>query len=88
MADRTYYFVVTRGAARELRRCPKRDAILSWLERLCVDPFTKDNNVKPLEGLDAAYRRRFGEWRVSYTIDRAGKVIEVFEVRPRGGAYR
>lgn len=88
MDDPRFTFVVTRTAARELRRCPKQGDILTWLERLCVDPFVRDNNVKPLTGMDAAYRRRFGVWRVSYTVDRAAKVIEVFEVRPRGGAYR
>jgi mRNA-degrading endonuclease RelE of RelBE toxin-antitoxin system len=51
-------------------------------------PFRSDRNVKPLTGVRGAYRRRFGDWRVSYLIDQRARVIEVFEVAPRGGAYR
>lgn len=78
----------TRTALRQIRRCPKRQAILAWLDKAAVNPFRPDNNVKPLTGVDNGYRRRFGDWRVSYLVDQDGRVIEVFEIAPRGGAYR
>ena len=83
-----YRYVVTRSAAGQLRRCPRREAILDWLDTLCREPFRRDRNVKPLRGIIGGYRRRFGDWRVSYQIDQRARVIEVFEVAPRGGAYR
>lgn len=46
------------------------------------------SNLKALSGVPDAYRVRFGDWRVSFTIDREADVMEVFEVAPRGGAYR
>jgi mRNA-degrading endonuclease RelE of RelBE toxin-antitoxin system len=85
---RAFRYVVTRSAAKQLRQCPRRAAILDLLEDLCRDPFRSDNNVKPLSGIQGGYRRRFGDWRVSYLVDRRSRMIEVFEVAPRGGAYR
>lgn len=79
---------MVRSAARDLRRCPRREAIIAWLDLMCADPFAADNNVKPLTGIAGGYRRRFGDWRVSYVIDQEERVIEVFEVKPRGQVYR
>jgi mRNA-degrading endonuclease RelE of RelBE toxin-antitoxin system len=39
-------------------------------------------------GVPNGYRLRFGDWRVGFTIDLEADVMEVFEVAPRGGAYR
>ena len=86
--DPPYDCRFTRTALRQMRRCPKSRVILAWLDRTSKNPFRPDNNVKPLSGVDNGYRRRFGDWRVSYLVNRDGRVIEVFEVAPRGGAYR
>jgi mRNA-degrading endonuclease RelE of RelBE toxin-antitoxin system len=83
-----YRFIVVRSAAKTLRRCPKAGQIMHWLDALCADPFAPDNNIKPLTGVADGYRRRFGDWRVSYRVDRAARIVEVFEVEPRGSAYR
>ena len=53
-----------------------------------ANPFAPNNNVKALKGVRNGYRIRIGDWRVSYTIDRASQTLEVFEIAPRGGAYR
>jgi mRNA-degrading endonuclease RelE of RelBE toxin-antitoxin system len=78
----------TRTALRQLRKCPKREQMTKWIDKLAGDPFRKDANVKPLTGIPGGFRRRFGDWRVSYHIDQDGRLIEVFEIAPRGGAYR
>ncbi|HER26249.1 MAG TPA: type II toxin-antitoxin system RelE/ParE family toxin [Rhodospirillales bacterium] len=78
----------TRSALRQLRKCPKREQITNWFRQAVGDPFRKDTNIKPLSGVAQGYRRRFGDWRVSYYVDQQGRVIEVFEIAPRGGAYR
>jgi mRNA-degrading endonuclease RelE of RelBE toxin-antitoxin system len=77
----------TRTALRQLRKCPKREQITRWLDKLADDPFRKDANIKPLTGIPTAFRRRFGDWRVSYLVDKNGCVIEIFEIASRGGAY-
>jgi mRNA interferase RelE/StbE len=66
----------------------KATDICAAVARIAVDPFAPNNNIKPLRGVANGYRIRVGDWRVSYTVDRAANVIEVFEVAPRGGAYR
>ena len=66
----------------------KAEDILTMLDRIAADPFARNNNIKPLKGVPSGYRARVGDWRVSYTVDRRTDLIEVFEIAPRGGAYR
>lgn len=66
----------------------KAEDIMAALERIAADPSAPNNNVRPLKGIPNGFRIRVGDWRVSYTIDRDSSVIDVFEVAPRGGAYR
>lgn len=45
-------------------------------------------NVRPLTGrLKGDYRIRTGEWRILFTPEREGRIIRVFAILPRGGAY-
>jgi len=83
-----YSYRFTRSALRQLRRCPKAEAINQWIAKAAKEPFRPDNNVKPLTGVSNGYRQRFGDWRVSYLVDQQGRLIEVFEIAPRGGAYK
>lgn len=66
----------------------KAEDVFTALERIAVDPFAVNNNIKPLRGVPGGYRVRVGDWRVSYTLDHEADVIDVFEIAPRGGAYR
>jgi len=66
----------------------KAEDIFAALDRIATDPSARNNNVKPLRGVPSGYRVRVGDWRVSYTLDRSAGVIEIFEIAPRGGAYR
>ncbi|HXP06090.1 MAG TPA: type II toxin-antitoxin system RelE/ParE family toxin [Stellaceae bacterium] len=74
-------------ALRGMQRAKAED-IFAALDRIAADPFARNNNIKPLRGVPNGCRVRVGDWRVSYTLDRGGDVIEVFEIAPRGGAYR
>ncbi len=82
--------VFKKSAAVALRRLqPKKEAALrKGIEAVAADPFSKDNNLKPLKGVPNGFRRRFGDLRVSYVVDTKAGVLEVFEIAPRGGAYR
>lgn len=66
----------------------KAKSIREAIGTVAADPFAPNNNVKPLKGIRNGYRLRIGDWRVSYTIDRASQTLNVFEIAPRGGAYR
>jgi len=69
---------------------PKRAAAIREKCREIADapPPPIHSNLRPLAGVPNGYRVRFGDWRVSFTVDDAANVMEVFEVAPRGGAYR
>jgi len=69
---------------------PKRAAMIreKCLEIAAAPPPAAHSRLLPLTGVPDGYRVRFGDWRVSFTIDRESDVMEVFEVAPRGGAYR
>jgi len=66
----------------------KANDIRQYILERAANPAAKDNNLKPLVGVSGGFRRRFGDWRVSFTLDADNQVLEVFEIKPRGGAYR
>lgn len=44
--------------------------------------------VRPLTGkLKGDYRARVGSWRLLFTPDEAARVLYVYAILPRGGAY-
>lgn len=53
-----------------------------------ADPFAKRPQASPLKGEKDAFRYRFGDWRLLYTIERAERVVIVVDFKPRGKAYR
>jgi mRNA interferase RelE/StbE len=74
-------------ALRRMQRAKAQD-ITNAIERVAVDPSAPNNNLRPLKGVPNGFRLRVGDWRVSYTLDQDASVIDVFEIAPRGGAYR
>ena len=45
-------------------------------------------NVKPLTGqLQGDYRLRVGDWRLLFTPGKNEKIIHIYAILPRGGAY-
>ena len=55
---------------------------------VAADPSARNPNLRPLKGVPNGFRIRVGDWRVSYTLDRATGILDVYEIAPRGGAYR
>ena len=82
--------VIATSAQKVLQRMQpaKALAILKVIHRVAADPTAKNNNLKPLKGVERGFRIRVDDWRVSYTLDRSIDTIDVFEISPRGGAYR
>ena len=58
------------------------------IDKAAADPTAPNNNIRPLTGVPNGFRIRVGDWRVSYTLDYQGGLMNVFEIAPRGGAYR
>jgi mRNA-degrading endonuclease RelE of RelBE toxin-antitoxin system len=87
MAYRITYRRDSAKALRGMQRAKAED-IVAAVERIAADPSGPNNNLRPLNGVPNGFRIRVGDWRVSYAIDRDPQVIDVFEIAPRGGAYR
>lgn len=84
--------VWSREAVKVLRRMqPRRAAqIRATCSAIAADPPPggQHANLRPLVGVLHGYRVRFGDWRGSFRIDQDTDTVEVFEVAPRGSAYR
>jgi mRNA interferase RelE/StbE len=79
------------GAIKELRRMPRDRArqIREIMLAIAADPpplGRHTTNLRPLRGIAQGWRLRAGDWRVSFVV--GADRIEVFEVAPRGSAYR
>lgn len=45
-------------------------------------------NIKKLKGVASDYRYQVGGWRIMYEIDDQNKLVTVYNIRPRGDAYK
>ncbi len=74
-------------AQKALRKMPRNTAnlIVGKIEAYATDPKSQQNNVIKLKG-DEALRMRVGNWRVF--MDDLGNVLDILDVKPRGGAYK
>ena len=66
----------------------KAGAIRKAIERVAANPSGRHANLRRLAAVPDGFRIRVGDWRVSFTLDREAGIFEVFEIEPRGGAYR
>ncbi len=82
--------VYSKQARAALRQHPAKRAvrILEILEMIAANPFASHRNVKPIKGVEGAFRYRLGDWRLLCHIDTEAHELRVLDIRPRGGAYR
>ncbi len=66
----------------------KAEDIRRAMAAVAADPNVKHANLQSLRDVPKGYRLRVGNWRVSFILDRKAGVMEIFEIEPRGGAYR
>jgi mRNA interferase RelE/StbE len=57
------------------------------IRQVAADPYAPNNNLTKLQGRDAAYRLRVGDWRVIYELYDDRLVMVILEVGPGGGIY-
>jgi mRNA interferase RelE/StbE len=62
-----------------------RVRVVRAVRELANDP--RPAGCRKLVGSDDRWRVRVGDYRVIYTIDDAGRLLEVIAVRHRGRAY-
>ncbi len=77
--------VITSPAGRGLRKVPRADLehINDALDEMCADPYSGD--IKFLRGASGpTFRRRVGDWRILFELDKKQQSIVVLAVRRRG----
>ena len=80
----TWKLVITKPAERALRTIPRVDLehIDNALEEMCSDPYFGD--VRFLRGSGGALRRRVGDWRIFFELNKDKQLIIVLAVKRRG----
>lgn len=84
-----YELKYSKEATKMLAKLPKNlvRTIVTKLEILAKDPYSKLNNALKLKGVDG-YRLRVGDWRVFYTVEDKTITIWVMDIQHRGSAYQ
>ena len=79
--------VYSTSARKALRRMPRNqaDLILGKIELLLSEPNVLARNVTNLVN-EPGHRLRVGDWRVLF--ERKGDTVVVWNIAPRGSAYR
>jgi mRNA interferase RelE/StbE len=82
-----YVVTLKRSAEKELERFPSplHDRLIERLLALKHDP--RPPGAKKLRGREG-YRIRVGDYRILYTVEERGKVVEVFSIAHRKEVYR
>ena len=84
-----YKLLYSKSAIKTLKKMPRNisDKIRLKIEKLSVDPFSENSNVKSLS-LDSIFRLRVGNWRVIYDVYHNELQILVIKIAPRGEVYK
>ena len=84
-----YTVSTTKSFNKAIARLPAnwQKRIVAKIKEVAADPYAPNNNLTKLQGRDAAYRLRVGDWRVLYELYDDRLVMVILEVGPRGGIY-
>lgn len=76
--------VITNPAERGLRKVQRIDLehINEAFSEMCTDPYSGD--VKFLRGVGQTFRRRVGDWRIFFELDKTQQSIVILAVKRRG----
>ncbi|HEY0172972.1 MAG TPA: type II toxin-antitoxin system RelE/ParE family toxin [Pyrinomonadaceae bacterium] len=87
MSNAPYKVTLTRSAQKEVRSLDvgARVRVIRAVRELAAAP--RSAGCRKLVNSDDRWRIRVGDYRVIYTIDDAGRLLEVVAVRHRGKAY-
>ncbi|AIY89348.1 type II toxin-antitoxin system RelE family toxin [Geoglobus acetivorans] len=87
----SYEIIVHSRAAKSIKELPKshRAKLSEFLDTLKNNPVPfRKFDIKKLKGYQDRYRARFGDFRLTYQIDKKEKVILVLKLERRGRAYK
>jgi mRNA interferase RelE/StbE len=87
MSSPPYTVTVRRSAQKEVRALDAglRARVIRVLRGLAQEP--RPAGCRKLVGSENRWRVRLGDYRIIYTIDDAGRLLEIIAVRHRSKAY-
>jgi len=87
MSSRAYTVAVSNSAQKEIKALEHgiRLRVIRSLRSLADEP--RPPGCRKLVGSQNRWRVRVGDYRVIYTVDDAGRVVEIVAVRHRSKAY-
>ena len=86
-SDEPYSVLVSRPAQKDIRSLDQntRNRVMYALRRLAGEP--RPHACRKLVTEENLWRVRVGDYRVIYSIDDAGRILQVISVRHRSKAY-
>jgi mRNA interferase RelE/StbE len=87
MSSRTYTVSVGRAAQKDIKSLDQsvRGRVIQALRLLASEP--RPPGCRKLVGSHYRWRIRVGDYRLIYTVDDTGRVVEIIAVRHRSKAY-
>lgn len=84
-----YRIVLTKTAQKTYERLSEklRRGLDRCIAHLSASP-TLGPNVKRLSGQPDCYRYQMGGWRILYEVDEDAATVKIYQIRPRGDAYK
>ena len=58
------------------------------LQVITKSPYAKNNNIKPLKGMNGCYRLRLGNWRIIYEVINEKLIIHIIKIGQRKEVYK
>lgn len=87
--DGRYRLEWEREALKRLRRLPRnrQEQIRTKLQALAADPAGAQPQAAPVKGRPGVFRLRIGDWRATYEVHHAQRVVVVLEIGPGHDVY-
>ena len=87
MSNRAYTVAISSSAQKEIKNLEQGAVarVIRSIRSLADEP--RPSGCRKLVGSHNRWRVRVGDYRVIYTVDDAGRVIEIIAVRHRSKAY-
>jgi mRNA interferase RelE/StbE len=87
MSNRAYTVAISNSARKEIKGLEQGVVarVIRSIRSLADEP--RPSGCRKLVGSQNRWRIRVGDYRVIYTVDDAGRVVEIIAVRHRSKAY-
>jgi len=83
-----YSITFARSARKELESLPPKEVNRIFPKIASLSEKPRPDGCKKLSGEGNLWRIRVGNYRVIYSIDDGGRIVDIIQIRHRSDAYR